>query len=64
MNDFDRLKADYEKLTRFTLDLKSALIARRAKEPEHSREDHECPECTMLNDWLRRTSDPRKSDER
>lgn len=57
MNDFDRLKADYEKLTLFVRDLKDALIARRAKEPQHSKEDHECPECTMLAEWLHKTKE-------
>jgi len=28
--------------------LRDALLARRAMEPQHSREDHECDECVML----------------
>lgn len=30
--------------------LMEALVARRAMEPRHSQEDHECPECIMLAD--------------
>ena len=29
-------------------DLEAHLIRRRAMEPRHSREDHECPECETL----------------
>lgn len=58
---YDRLLADYEKLTRFMLSLKDALISRRAQEPEHSREDHACRECTMLREWLRESQEPREA---
>lgn len=54
---WEPLLANYNMLSEFMRALKDALVARRAKEPEHSREDHECPECVMLDDWLRRTQE-------
>lgn len=57
---WEPLRANYEKLALFMTALKDALIARRAEEPKHSREDHECGECTMLRDWLRDTQEGRK----
>ena len=33
--------------------VKDLLIARRAMEPRHSREDHECKECDALSELRR-----------
>jgi hypothetical protein len=44
--EIDRLRAE----NMYLLKLRDLVIARRAMEPQHSREDHECPECEVLSD--------------
>lgn len=53
---FHEAAAELEKLKGLTVlwrrrvgALREFLIARRAMEPKHSREDHECPECEALS---------------